>query len=689
MKAERRKSFIRTIALLILVTPVVSYALVRDPQPARTPMLPPTLTDGAQSRAEMLSRVLNYRADERAAQRALYQQAEQALAQHQMARFRELLSRLRDYPLYPYLQYQDLKQRLPRADRREIDQFLDNYATLPIASSLRRKILRQAAKRQDWQSYLHYYRPPQNVTLQCHYLTARLHSGETHSIYADIRRLWLSGRSRPSACDGVFAHWIDAGQLNDELLWQRIELTLGQGRRQLAGYFARQLPARDRRWAQLWIDLQRDPGQLPRRYEALLEPHPKAKAIFIDTLRRLIRHDPQTALDFWHTHTTEFSPRLPLDASEQASFYHRFAMALALRHQPNAEAWFRRIPASHQTDTSRSWRVRAAIRNKHWQTVHHAIDAMPEKQRQTDRWRYWKARALAELGQEKDALALLDELAGQRNYYGFLAADRLSRPYPLQVQPYQPGAAELFALQEQADIRRSAELFQLGRRIEARREWRIAMGKLDEIRRQQAAKLAQLWNWNAQSILTMASTSHRDDLELRFPLLFREEVLALSATKGLEAAWTYGVIRRESAFVSDARSSRGATGLMQLMPATAKHISPSLKIRYRGLSTLLQPETNLKLGTGYLAKMMTRFDNQTVLATAAYNAGARRVKKWLPGETAMDADRWIETIPYKETREYVSNVLAYTIIYADRLGQGGPRLNERMPPVRAGNEASP
>lgn len=689
MKAGRPKTLIRILALVALLAPMANYALVRDTPPMQTPLLPSSLTEGAESQADMLSRVLDYRADERAAQRALYLQAEQALAQRQLTRFHQLLPRLTDYPLYPYLHYADLKHRLQRTSRREIDQFLDNYATLPVANSLRRKVLRRAAKRQDWQSYLHYYHPTQNVTLQCHYLTARLHNGETHDVYAEIQRLWLSGRSRPNECDGAFAQWRKAGQLNDELIWQRVELALGQGRRQLAGYLARQLPTQDHHWAKLWIGLHRHPDQLPQRYKALLEPHPKAKPIFIDALQRLIRHDPQKAIKFWHTHTAESSPQISLNETEQATLYRHFAMALALRHQPNAEAWFRRIPPSHQTDTSRSWRVRAAIRNKHWQTVHHAINAMPEKQQQTDRWRYWKARALAELGQQKGALALLSELAGQRNYYGFLAADRLSQPYSLQVQPYQPSTAELFTLQERPDIRRAAELFQLGRLLEARREWYIAMGTMDEIHRQQAAKLAQLWNWNGQSILTMASTSHRDDLELRFPLLFRDEVLALSETKGLEAAWTYGVIRRESAFVSDARSPRGATGLMQLMPATAKHISRSLKVRYRGLSTLLQPETNLKLGTGYLARMMTRFDNQTVLATAAYNAGAQRVKKWLPGETAMDADRWIETIPYKETREYVSNVLAYTIIYADLLGQGGPRLNERMPPIRTGNDETP
>jgi len=684
MKAGRRKTLIRTITLIVLLAPMANHALVRDTQPGQTAILPPALSEGAESRADMLSRVLDYRADERGALRALYQQAEQALVQHRLTQFHELLPRLTDYPLYPYLQYQDLKRRLHRASRSEIDQFLDSYATLPIANSLRRKVLRRAAKQHDWQGYLHYYRPPQSVTLQCHYLAARLHNGETQSVYADIQQLWLSARSRPNECDGVFAQWRDAGQLSDELIWQRIELALGQGRRQLAGYLARQLPARDRHWAQLWIGLHRYPDQLPRRYKALLKPHPKARPIFIDTLQRLIRREPKKAIEFWHTHTAEFSPRISLNEAEQATLYRSFAMALALRHQPNAEAWFRRIPDSHQTDTSRSWRVRAAIRNKHWQTVHHAINAMPEKQQQTDRWRYWQARALAELGRKKEAKALLGELAGQRNYYGFLAADRLSLPYPLQVQPYQPSAAELFVLQEQPEIRRTAELYKLGRLLDARREWRIAMQQLDETRRQQAAKLAQLWNWNEQSILTMASTSHRDDLELRFPLLFREEVLALSATKGLEAAWTYGVIRRESAFVSDARSSRGATGLMQLMPATAKRISRSLKVRYRGRSTLLQPETNLKLGTGYLAKMMTRFDNQTVLATAAYNAGPRRVKQWLPGETAMDADRWIETIPYKETREYVSNVLAYTVIYSSRLGHSEQRLQQRMTPVQSG-----
>lgn len=683
MTADRRKRLIRAITLAALLVPALDYALVRhDSRPASVPL--PSHLQTAQSPADMLERVLHYRADERAEQRALYLQAEQALALRQLTRYRQLAPKLVDYPLYPYLQYEDLKRRLAFASRSEIDQFLREYDNLPVAASLRHRVLKRAAKRHDWASYRHFYRASKNIVLQCHALNARLHGVETSSVYADIQALWLSGQSRPNECDPVFAQWQAAGQLSDELLWQRIALTLGKGRRQLASYLARQLPAQERHWAQLWIGLHRYPEQLARRHKALLKPHPRAKQIYLASVQRLAQRKPQKAIDFLQQYSVKFNARLPLSTAEQASIDRSIAMALALRHLPGAESWYARIPAEYQTHSSRSWRVRAAIRDSDWPRVIATIAAMPDSQKGSDRWRYWQARALAETGDRQQADRLLKELAGQRNYYGFLAADRMNLPYPMQVQPYQPSAAELFVLQEQPAIRRAAELFQLGRQTAARREWRIATRHLTETQRQQAAKLAQLWGWNEQSILTMASTSHRDDLALRFPLLFKDEVLALSERKGLEAAWTYGVIRRESAFTTDARSSKGAVGLMQLMPATAKRISRSEKVRYRGNSTLLQPETNLKLGTGHLAKMLKRFDDQTVLATAAYNAGARRVKQWLPENTEMEADRWIETIPYKETREYVSNVLAYTVIYSSRLGHSEQRLQQRMTPVQSG-----
>jgi soluble lytic murein transglycosylase len=270
-------------------------------------------------------------------------------------------------------------------------------------------------------------------------------------------------------------------------------------------------------------------------------------------------------------------------------------------------------------------------------------------------------------------------LAKRRSYYGFLAADRMGLPYTMKDHPYQPTAAQLFSVVQRQDVRRTRELLELGRMHEARREWYRSTRSMTNDERVDASKLAQLWGWADQSILTMARTDNRDDLDLRFPLLFQDKVITHSQQASIDPAWTYGVIRRESAFIRDARSSKGAVGLMQLMPATAKRMSRSFKkIKYRGSRQLTHADTNLALGTHYLNKMLKRFGGQTVLATAAYNAGEHRVDKWLPKENEIDAERWIENIPFKETREYVASVLAFTVIYADRLGMENQRLSERM-----------
>jgi len=664
------------LLILIMLLPGTAPAFV--PQPA---LLPPGSThtelSASDGRTDMLARVLAYRAGELAVQRSYFLAAETALRQGRREEFRRFLSKLANYPLAPYLRLADLRQRLGKAPRNELDAFLRDYAGQPVAHELNRRLLNQAARDRQWDRFLHFYRPTRNLRLQCLALQARLQSGETDRVWPDVRRVWLNGKSLPKSCDPVFQRWRQAGQLDGKLLWQRFSLAMQGGATRLARYLARQMRPRERQWAQRWLGLHRYPEQLLRRHRELRGGDPHARQVFTGSLLRLADRDPRKAEDFWR----RLSDSHPLPAELQFRFYRRLAMSLALKHLSGAEDWFRRIPDAFQTDDARAWRVRAAIREGRWQGVLRAIEAMPTAQRGKDRWRYWQARALAQLGQGAEADALFRELAGHRNYFGFLAADRLSLPYAFKNRRLQATAAELFTLQEMPAIRRAAEFMQLDRRLAARREWHTAMAGLNEEQRRGAAKLAQLWGWYGQSITTMASTSHRDDLALRFPLQYKEAVLNLSARSGLEPAWTYGVIRRESAFVSDARSPRGAMGLMQLMPATAKRVSRQLQLRYRGSRQLLQPETNLALGTGHLAHMLERFDAQTVLATAAYNAGARRVNGWLPEDDSMAADRWIETIPYRETREYVSNVLAYTVIYARRLGDDGQRLTSHMAPV--------
>jgi len=204
---------------------------------------------------------------------------------------------------------------------------------------------------------------------------------------------------------------------------------------------------------------------------------------------------------------------------------------------------------------------------------------------------------------------------------------------------------------------------------------------MDNNERAIAAKVAQQWGWHNRAIITMAYTDQRNDIELRFPVLQKERVTKYSQQQQLQPAYTMAVIRRESAFATDARSRVGALGLMQIMPATGKVIASKLKVKYNSKNQLLNPETNVKFGTKYLNMMLRKFHDQPALASAAYNAGGHRVKVWLPKDKDMSAERWIESIPFKETREYVSSILAYTAIYEHRLGLPQTRLNSMMPDV--------
>ena len=623
----------------------------------------------------LVQRIVDFNSSTLTEQRTRFLEAEKALRLKRLSKFRRLLPTLKDYPLYPYLRYQELKQRLHKVSSDELNQFLSEYESLPISYLLRKKWLRLKARQGRWQQFLDFYTPQRNTRLQCHYLNALIRTGQAEAAYPKIEKLWLTGSSQPRNCDRIFKHWKAAGHQSTELVWKRLELALKAGRRTLARYLVRSLPRHDQKLARLWIKLHQKP-QLFGKYQQriIASQHIMAPKLVDNIIKRVARKSPQKAADLWFS----ISTKMPVDAEKQYGMLQTLAIAQARKQLPGAEAWFSIIPDSYLTDVAREWRVRSALRQSQWAMALTALNALTPSQKSDDRWQYWRARANEELNETETAIAHFTTLAQRRSYYGFLAADRLGLPYELTGQVQQTSAGVLFELGQQPGMLRAREFLQLKRMISARREWRGATLPLSNRDRVDAAKLAQHWGWGEQSILTMASTDQRDDIALRFPLLHQEKVLSHSEFADINPAWTYGVIRRESAFVQDARSSKGALGLMQLMPATAKSISRFLSKKYRGKPQLTQADTNLAFGTHYLSKMLKRFDGQTVLATAAYNAGAYRISRWLPTESALDAEQWIETIPFKETRDYVTSVLAFTIIYADRLGIEQPRLSQSM-----------
>jgi len=616
-------------------------------------------------------------------QRKQYQQAQQAYKKRHFYKFRQLSAKLRDYPLQPYLQYKALMYKPSALTDTQIYHFLQANDDTVIGDRFRGKLIKHASQSKKWQRLIDIYRPGYGVTAQCQYLNALLHTQQQEIAYPKIQNLWLSANSLPKSCDRVFKQWQAAGKQTPQLIWQRFKLTMSVNNHRLARYLIKSMPAEDALIAKKWVEIHRHPQRVTSA-QMLNIQHSEKNAILQHGLMRLSYTDIDLAIDAYHQLK---QPALNILFSDQqnAELIRHFGLRLAREHLPDAGIWLARIPANYADKQVKEWSIRTAIRQGDWGHVLKAISKLSINEQSDFRWQYWWAYANEQMGKTDDAIGIYQYLAQKRSYYGFLAADRLNLPYAFEENPVEPTEQALSNVFQQPEAIRAREFYIMGEVLSARREWYKLIKHIDNEQRLAASKIAQAWSWHDRAIITMGKTRYRDDIELRFPLHLDNKVFAWSNQRNIDPAWTYAIIRRESAFMSDARSSVGAMGLMQLMPNTARQVARQLKIRYRGRNSLLASNTNISLGTGYLEKMLTKLNRQQVLATAAYNAGPHRVEKWLPELHNMDAMRWIETIPYTETREYVSNVLAYMAIYEHRMNRQVTRLSQRMPPIRAKN----
>ena len=326
-------------------------------------------------------------------------------------------------------------------------------------------------------------------------------------------------------------------------------------------------------------------------------------------------------------------------------------------------------------------RLRAGLARRDWSRVADWVRRMPDLTEKRDRWLYWQGRAQAALGQEEAARATLAQAARERSLWGLMAADRLGLPYALEQRPVPAEPARVQRIAATPGVARIAALNRLGRDADMRREWRTLTHAMDPADLMAAAVVAQGLGWHDQAIFTLARTEYWDDLELRFPLAYRDLVEEQAWQTALPEDWIYAVIRQESVFNPTVASPVGALGLMQLMPGTARDLAIQLDLAVPDRAAILDPGLNIGLGSEYLARMRDRFGH-AALATAAYNAGPQRVAQWLPAQ-CTDADLWIAAIPYAETRGYVERVLAYRAIYRARLGLEPVRVSALLPPVRA------
>lgn len=608
-------------------------------------------------------------------QRSDFQEAYQAGLDGDSAKFNALSRKLTDYVLHPYLAYAGLKVRLDQADASEVSAFMKRYADTPLDWRMRDAWLRELARRGDWKTFLAFYRPTSDTSLRCDHLLARLETGDTDGLGQAALDLWLVGHSQPDACDPLFEWLYHSGKVTEQVRFERTARALEAGNGGLAGWLARKLSDEHRRWYQRWRAMIASPETTLEK--ALdWDDGPVARRIVLDGLRRVAHADDGGAA--WR-HWQSLDDKFGFSSEERNRIIRELALDAATDYHDDALQRLSAIPPEAVDGSVRAWGVRVSLQRRDWPRVLAAIEALPGAQQAEDRWRYWKGRALEAAGEIERARLIYDELSAESDYYGFLAADRVGRPYALSDATPPPDAGAIAELARRPAMARAVELYHVGFLLSARREWNLALTGADRETLRQAAWLAAQQGWYDRAVAATADGGDEASYRLRFPLAHEQLIRRQARGGNLQPAWLFGLVRAESGFVSDAVSPAGARGLMQLMPGTARRLSGDLGLVWRGSAGLSAPEVNMVLGTAYLEQMMARYGDNMVLATAAYNAGPRVVDRWIQENSARFPAIWAETIPFFETRDYIQRVLAYTVVYEWRMGGKLTRLSALMP----------
>jgi len=347
----------------------------------------------------------------------------------------------------------------------------------------------------------------------------------------------------------------------------------------------------------------------------------------------------------------------------------------AMRHDPEALGWYAR--AGTLSDLQLAWKVRAALRAGSWPDVLAAVNSMSERESAVSAWRYWKARALKALDRPEQAEALLRPLSIEFGFYGQLAQEELGSTVTVPATLYKPAAEDLRAMGQHIGLRRALELYRLNLRTEATQEWIWAIRRFDDRQLLAAAEVARHHEIYDRAIGTADRTVGLHDFGLRYLAPYRETLKTHTSQLALDEAWVYGLIRQESRFIPEAKSSAGASGLMQIMPGTARWVAQKLGLKNWRWSQVTELDTNIGFGTYYLRHVLDALDGQPVLASAAYNAGPNRARAWRP-DAAMEGAIFAETIPFTETRIYVKNVMANATYYSHTFGQQIQTLKQRL-----------
>jgi soluble lytic murein transglycosylase len=592
------------------------------------------------------------------------------------------------HPLAMWVDYWELGNRLAEVQQADLDAFYARWPGTYVEDRLRNDWLLELGKRRDWvnlRTEFPRFRMNDDREVSCYALLARHLAGE--DVRQPARAAWFAQRELDDGCKLMASTLFEAKVLNADDAWHELRLAI-ENNRPLAARAAAALlgPAVDKAVMQLLEN--------PARY--LTGPHGRnpgagshGHELLVLALMRAAASDPDYAVA-----SVQAADTHRLHAAQEATVWAHIAKQAALKLQPNAaeharhawKLWDRSHPPGTQppwSDDLLAWHVRAALRQpareaNRWALMQRAIEAMPVAEQRQDSWVYWQARATlarAPAGPEGDAArsSARNALAGMAtplSFYGQLAGEEIGEAWRLPATAAALAEAERLAVRKQPGLVRALQLMELGLRSEGVREWNYTLRGMADRELLAAADWAcerKVWD---RCINTSERTRSEIDLAQRYPLVHRELITERARAAGLDPAVVFGLIRQESRFVTDARSGVGASGLMQLMPATASWTAKKIGLPWHG-GLINDNGTNLQLGTAYLRRVLDDFGGSLAMAAAAYNAGPGRPRRWREGGVVMEPAAWAESIPFNETRDYVKKVLANSVTYSALLGAPG------------------
>lgn len=585
--------------------------------------------------------------------------------------YKIITEHLRNYCLYPYLVYADLAVNLPARKPQELQGFLDSYGQTPLAVHLLKLWLYQLAENRDWKNYLTVYqscRKNSNLTvsidkdtnLVCYQHEALWQIGERAQAVNDLPALLSKSNTIPKACFSILGQALMSGDIAQQLLWQRIQNAFEENNPDMAEQLASFLPDSQKIIFSRYKAVYQNPALIlnPKLFQ---NTDVMAQKILLLGIKKLAVKDPRFAANAF----TQIQQKVAFPSDTVSKVISIIAVVLAQNHDSNAEKWLMAVAPSEVDQNIREWRVRVALWNRHWRLVLDEINAMPAAEKQTTQWRYWLARSLENLGQKNQSDIIFRDLSLHGDYYGQLASVRLNQEPLSGLKEIKVNLGQVQAIASLPAMHRAHELYALHWLPESTQEWQWALSHMPEQDYLAAAELAIQWGWFDRAISTVNLINDGGNINLKFPLAYHGEIINTSAKNSINPAILFALIRQESLFTPYAKSHAGAVGLMQIMPGTANFIANQLHVGFR-LENLLDPNINLYLGGVYFRKLLGMFRGNEICAIAAYNAGPSRVKKWLIVNN-LPADIWIENIPYKETRNYVKNILTASTFYEKEL----------------------